>query len=407
MKQATVDLTGTPQELGQRWGQINATDIRAHLAQFLELARTQHQLGEAELVRRAEPYCDMMGELAPHWLIEAQAAAEAAGVEVPLYHAFLAGKYRGLLFHEECTSYAAVGSATADGRPLFHKNRDNVLRPQAFYRKHTIGAGRETIPFLAVGDTSDTGVMMMVNAAGLAGSADQAGREPRPHFRGLMNPYGLRLIAETATTCDEAVEVARAMTASGFYAGGDIVTRWAFTDRNGTAVTVLNTHDQCIVEQRTQDGAIWTVPREGLPELLEGRRGGLTAEDMNEASRLPGVCVPGNCSSMTVAIDPRAPETFTCAWAALGPADRTAYFPLYMASAQTPIPYVNGGVFRYSERPVALEAAATFERSGDASRLAHENAARQALRAGRGDAALAELAAVPLEALAAAQHAFG
>jgi len=407
MNQATADLTGTPDELGRLWGKINAADIRAHLDQFLELAHTQHGLDAEELVRRAEPYCEMMGELAPHWLIEARAAAEAAQVEVPLYHAFLAGKYRGLLFHEECTSYAAVGSATADGRPLFHKNRDNVLRPQSFYRKHTLGAGREVLPFIAVGDTSDMGVMMAVNAAGLAGSADQAGREPRPHFRGLMNPYGLRLIAEQATTCEEAVEIVRSMTRSGFYAGGDIITRWTFADCSGTAMTVFNTHDECTVEQHTVDGAIWTVQREGLAQLLESRRGTLTAADMNEASRLPGVCVPGNCSSMTVAIDPREPQTFTCAWAALGPANRTAYFPLYMARAGTPRAYLDGSVFRYSEGPVLPEAAAAFERADDASRLAHENAARQALREGHGDAAFAELAAVPLESLSAAQRAFG
>ncbi len=395
----SVDLTGSPEAIGTTWGRINGPDIRAHLQQFLELAHSEHGLSEETLVQRSEPYSDMMAELAPHWLVEAHAVARAAGVDVALYGAFLAGKYRGLLFSEECTSYAAVGVASADRRPLFHKNRDNVMRPQAFYRKHTLVPGRELWPFIGTGDTSDTGVMMMVNAAGLAGSADQAGPEPRPRYRGLMNPYGLRLIAETAGNCDEAIQIVRMMNDRGLYAGGKIVTRWTFTDASGTAVTVLNAHDRVSVERLTRVGVLWTVERPGLPELLHSRQGKLTPADMNEASRLPGVCVESNCSCLTASIDPERPELFTCAWAALGPANRTAYFPLYMGQEQTPVAYVDGKVYRYSLGPVTPESAAVFERETDGIRRQAEGAARGALGAGDEASAREHLQRPALEAL--------
>ncbi|MCE5217653.1 hypothetical protein LLH03_11575 [bacterium] len=404
---ATVNLTGTPDELGRLWGEINGPDLRTHLDQFLQVALSEHGLDEEALIRRSGPYCDMVAEWAPHWLVEADAVARAAGLDLALHRAFMAGKYRGLLFCEECTSYAAVGSATLDGRPLLHKNRDNVLRRQAFYRKHTLGLRSEVLPFLGVGDTSDLGVMMMVNAAGLAGSADQAGEEPRPRYRGAMNPYGLRLIAETATTCDGALDLVRRMTEQGFYAGGKIRTRWTFADRLGTAMTVLNTHDEVTVEQRTEKGVVWTVRREGLAELFASHEGKLTPAVFNEASRLPGVCVPSNCSSLTVVIDPENPETFSCAWAALGPANRTAYFPMYMGQTETPLRYLDGSVYDYCRRPVSVQEAATLEQESESYRLQQEAAARKALASGDAARAQACLQAPSLQALESAKKRFG
>jgi len=290
-----------------------------------------------------------------------------------------------LLFHEECTSYAAVGSATADGRPLFHKNRDNRMRRQAFYRKHTVGGscGVAVLPFIAVGDTSDTGVMMMVNAAGLAGSADMGGADLRPRYRGLMNPYGLRLIAEQATTCAEALGLVAEMTARGQYAGGGIATRWTFADRHGRAVVALNTHEAVVIEADTRDGIVQSCPREGLEELLAERRGCLCAADFDAASRLPGVCVRENCSSLTVHIDPARPDLFTCAWAALGRAQDAPYVPLYMGAAETPREYLDGTVYTWSERGLAPRAIARFELHCRAYRVLAEAAARTALSAGR------------------------
>ena len=62
--------------------------------------------------------------------------------------------------------------------------------------------------------------MMMVNEAGLAGSADMGAPEPQPRGRGLMNPWGLRHIAERASTCAEALEIVCEWNDRGWYAGG-------------------------------------------------------------------------------------------------------------------------------------------------------------------------------------------
>lgn len=368
-----VTLTGPPTYLGRLWGEINGADIRAHIAEFFAVAREEHGLSDTVLRDRAQAYEAMVQNLAPHWHEEACAVAEAAGVDAGLYNAFLAGRYRGLLFHEECTSYAAVGGATADGRPLFHKNRDNRMRRQAFYRKEMFGpTGQTCLPYIAVGDTSDTGVMMMVNAAGLAGSADMGGSDPRPHYRGLMNPYGLRLIAEQATNCAQALGLVAEMTARGQYAGGSIATRWTFADRHGRAVVALNTHDELLLEVDTTAGIVQSSPREGLAEFFADRRGRLTPADFNTASRLPGVCAQENCSSLTVLIDPERPDLYTCAWAALGRAQDAPYVPLYMGATATPRAYLDGTVYGWSEQGLTPAEIAARETAWEAIRLRAE-----------------------------------
>lgn len=364
-----VNLTGTATEIGLLWGEINRSDILAHLQEFLRIARDDHALTETVLVKRSQPQARIIELLAPHWQEESLAIASAAGVPHDLYQACLVGKYRKLLFSEDCTSYAAVGSASADGRPLFHKNRDNPARPQTFYRKHTNGL----LPYLSVGDTSDTGCMMMVNAAGLAGSADVAQPEPDPYYRGLMNPYGLRHIAETATTCEEAVEILRMMTDRGWYAGGTWATNWTFADATGRAMVVFNAHKKLEVVADTRDGHVQTAEREGLLDFLASKP--LTLADLNAASRLPGVCVASNCSSLTVVIDPDHPETLTCAWAALGKADETLYAPLYLGAEGTPRDYVDGTLFSYWHRRPEPEWVGEWEKSReDAARQAEQDA---------------------------------
>ncbi|MEI6500431.1 MAG: hypothetical protein WCP21_05310 [Armatimonadota bacterium] len=374
-----ITLTGTPEHLGHLWGEINHVDIVTHVDEFLKLARNHHGLSEATLIERSRRYDEVVGELAPHWHLESEAIARAAGVERDLYHAFLAGKYRGLLFAGDCTSFAAVGSATADGRPLFHKNRDNRMRPQAFYRKATEVFGLDPIPYLAVGDTSDTGVMMMVNAEGLAGSADMAGPDADPYYDGLMNPYGLRHIAETARDCGEALEIVRMMNDRGLYAGADSATNWTFADKHGTAIVIYNSHRRLQVTSRACDGLVLACEREGLRERLETSLGDLTPADCNDASRLPGVLATENCSSLTVQIDPDQPETLTCAWAALGNADRAVYFPLYLGVETLPRAYLDGTLFAYSHRPDSAALIASVEADSELQRVHAEAEARTAL----------------------------
>ncbi len=104
----------------------------------------------------------------------------------------------------------------------------------------------------------------------------------------------------------------------------------------------------------------------------------------------------GNCSSLTVQIDPERPDLFSCAWAALGKADETGYFPLHMGATGTPEAYANGATFAHWQRRVPLAEWQQYEARNEARREETEREARALLATGNTAAArecLAQFAA--------------
>jgi hypothetical protein len=338
-----VSLCGSPGQVGRRFGRLNADDVRQHVDRVVTGWRSRG-LSETEIIRRAEPFRRFMAKFAPAWEDELVRCAEAADIEPELYVAFQAGKYRDLFFVDECTSFLAVGVATEDGAALFHKNRDNVARGQCAYKK-TIFHSSKPAAFHATGDTSDLGVMMMVNAHGLAGSADMGGlAEDRPKGRGVMNPYILRLIAERAERCDDALEIIQQMIRDGWYAGGSRTgTHWLFADRFGCGLRVAqNSHE----EQHTflkDEVAFLARGSTAGAEIVRSRKGRITLADMNAAASHPSICFTTSISAMTVRVDPGDPAGASSVWFAL-PAC-APYVPLFPLAPGVPREILDGGCF--------------------------------------------------------------
>lgn len=326
-----VDLTGDARTVGARFGQLNAPTIRRHMGLMLQEWR-RRGLSERQMIERSQPYRRYAEKFAPHWLEEAEGCAQAAGVCTEHFTAFLAGKYRDLFFVEECTSFFAVGAATADGASLFHKTRDNTAREQTAYIKRIVHSSRPA-GFFATADTSDMGVMMMANDRGLAGSADMRGlKEDRPKGRGVMNPYILRLIAERSERCEEALAIIQEAIRDGWYAGGaKSGTRWTFTDRFGTALSVAqNSHRE--EHQFFRDDVAfswWGETQEA--RAFKNKRGKITYRDMNRTAWSPKMCYPAggspSVSGMTARVDPRHPADLSRVWFAL-PA-WSVYLPVF------------------------------------------------------------------------------
>ncbi len=203
---AMVRLHGTPVEIGRAWGEINKRAIRHDIdVHYLKKAAAAG-ISEDALLERSKAFVQIVQQIAPHWLEEARAVAQAAGVREDLYLAFLGGKPRNLFLHE-CTSYAVAGER-ADGKAIFfHKTRDNADREQAAYILDSSLTGIHK--FIAVCDASAIGCSMMVNDQGLAGAGDYPAHLTRkgdptallpeaakPQYRGMMGGSILRYIAE-------------------------------------------------------------------------------------------------------------------------------------------------------------------------------------------------------------------
>ena len=338
-----VSLVGDARTVGERWGTLNAEDIRRHVSTMLDGWRTRG-LSDKQMVEKSEPFRRFAAKFAPHWLDEIAAIAGAAGVRPERYTAFQAGKYRGLFFVHECTSFLAVGDATADGATLFHKNRDNVAREQSAYYKRIVHPSRPA-GFHSTGDTSDTGLMMMVNDHGVAGSADTGGlREDRPKGDGVMNPHILRLIAERAERVEDALAIIQQTIREARYAGGSTTgTNWLFADRYGTGMRVAqNSHEEkhWVFKDTTAFLARGTTAG---AKLITDKKGRITLRDMNAAAAHPSICFETSISALTVRIDPKEPADLSSVWFAL-PAC-SPYVPVFPAGKAAPRPLVDGTCF--------------------------------------------------------------
>ncbi len=329
------------------WGCINREAIHSDMEAFFLKPAREAGLSPQMLIEGAKRYVEIVAQMAGHWLDEAAAIAEAAGVDERLYLAFGGGVYRNLFLHPECTSYAVQSVSTLDHAIYFHKNRDNVDKAQcAFVMESRVpGVNR----FMANSDASVAACMMMVNEKGLAGSADYPGglvpAAAPPRYRGMMNAQLLRHIAERADDCASALEIIQDVVSHGYYAGGDVnATHWLFVDRRGTILEVSNNAEQVLYRHPTEKVYFSRLTDSSAAQELIKAQEPINFAKFHRVSRDPSICLDTSISGMTVEIDRDHPESLTSAWFAL-PAGSIA-FPLFMGQRATPRCLLDGSAYR-------------------------------------------------------------
>jgi hypothetical protein len=344
----TVNLRGSPAEIGRLWGKINAATIHLDMEQHYLKPAKEAGISIPALIARAEKYAEVCRRFAPHWLAETRAVAEAAGVEPDLYLSFTASVYRGLFLGDECTSYTMSSAFTEDGRIFFHKNRDNTLKKQSVFILDGTASGVNK--FIAVSDASVIACMMMVNDKGLAGSADVGGlKVGDPAFRGLMNTAVLRHIAERAATCGEALQIVQQFVREGYYAGGaKWGTHWLFVDATGTILEISNNSREVTHTFHTQKVYFSRLPGNAAQKSLEQAKGPVDFATFHQASRDASICLTSSIAGMSVEIDRTHPGVLSRAWVSL-PA-KALSFPLFMGGSETPPPLLDGTVFETCNR---------------------------------------------------------
>ncbi len=356
-KQATstaVELSGTPTEVGERWGTVNRQAVRSAVERYLAKAKRE-KLSEATLLRRAQRFWRIARRIAPHWIEETRAIARAAEVDADLYLSFVANSSRGIGFHE-CTSYAVAGKHAQAGGIFFHKNRDNVDREQAAYVLTSSVEGVNK--FIAVSNASTIGCSMMVNDKGLAGSGDYPAHLTRkgdpdallpepaePQFRGMMSGSILRHIAETAADCGQALEIIEEFAERGDYAGGTVNgTHWLFVDRTGTILEVSSNARHVASRIHTQKAYFSRLDGSAAAKTLRAAEEPIDFHRFHNVSRDPSICLASSIAGVTVEIDAEHPQLLTCAWFSL-PA-KSLSFPVFMGTRTTPRCLLNGDLYK-------------------------------------------------------------
>jgi hypothetical protein len=357
-----IRLAGTPEQIGTTWGEINKQVIAQDLeASYLKQAK-EAKISRETLIERSAAALRIIEQIAPHWIEEARAVARAADVPEDLYLAYMDGVVRSRFLGEdpeECTSYAVSRQHTRSGAILFHKTRDNRDVPQSVYIMESFVEGIHK--FIAVSNaTGPLGFSMMVNEKGLAGAGDYPPNrkkdsstlrlEPAPDkYRGIMSGTIMRHIAETASTCDEALAIIERCVDNGWYSGGKVGgTHWLFVDREGTILEVWNNSGHVASKIHTQQAYFSRLNKSPAARRLREAAEPVDFHLFHGVSRDPSICFGSSISGMTVEIDPDDPGRFTTAWIALP--TRAVAFPLMMGQSRTPRCLVDGSAYELGKK---------------------------------------------------------
>ncbi|MFP4058578.1 MAG: C45 family autoproteolytic acyltransferase/hydrolase [Candidatus Brocadiia bacterium] len=259
-----VLLSGSPGELGRAYGELAGEALRQRLGRMRAQA-ARSPWSREELLERGRTFAGFVARTAPEWLDEAAGVAEAARVERADLLA-LNALPRG--FWESgpggCTSAVVAGSASATHDTLLHKNRDEHDEPQDFHVRRS--AGRQV---LASRDVGRLGFAHFHSDRALAGANNTGSEIPADELRecGLACVHLLRLVAERASTCDEAVAVleqAVAKEVAGASGGSRGMIFLLADPRRGAVVEMTSRH---FAVQEVRDAAVVRTNHFLLPQM--------------------------------------------------------------------------------------------------------------------------------------------
>ncbi|MCX7599614.1 MAG: C45 family peptidase [Armatimonadetes bacterium] len=204
----TYNLAGNAYEVGLRVGKLIREALVERLRQQLGPESTWPALLEKHS-QDVAAYRNLLAELAPHWYEEAAGMADGAGLPIDAILLLNANpKALSPAAMENCTAFMVIGAASGCGANLLHKNRDEKPLPQSFFVKHVIGKNR----IMGGVEIGGLGLAQMVNEHGLAGANNTGpliaagGTE-----YGLDDRHVLRLVAEEARNCQEALKVCQSL----------------------------------------------------------------------------------------------------------------------------------------------------------------------------------------------------
>jgi len=194
-----------PREAGRLYGGLAAPFLRDRVTRMWEAAAAS-PWGTAQLDERGERFRAFVERIAPEWLDEAEAIAAAAGVNAA--DLFVLNALPPRFWDRRqggCTSCVVAGAQSATGDSLLHKNRDVINEVQDFHVRR-FADGAQT---LASRDVGSLGFAHFHSDRALAGANNTGSHIAPDELRdcGLTCTHLLRLVAERAGSCDQAVAV--------------------------------------------------------------------------------------------------------------------------------------------------------------------------------------------------------
>ncbi len=200
MDSSVVALSPEPREAGLVYGRLAGGFIRERLGRMWDVVRTGGA-SQGEVEERGREFRRIAQRIAPEWLDEAQGIAEGAGVEADDL-LILNALPTDFWPTPGCTTLVATGSCSAEGATLLHKNRDLRNEVQTFEVRR-LADGQ----VFASREVGSLGYGHFHSDRALAGANNTGSPIPERELRpcGLTCAHLLRLVAERAGSCDEAL----------------------------------------------------------------------------------------------------------------------------------------------------------------------------------------------------------
>ncbi len=219
MSQETIALPPEPREAGKVHGELAGRFIRDRIARMWRIAQ-RSGWSEGQMADRGREFRRNVERIAPEWLDEAEGIAAAADVQ-PDHLLILNALPSDFWPAQGCTTILVTGSRSASGATLLHKNRDLRNEVQTF-EVRKVGEGQ----LFASRQVGSLGIGHFHSDRALAGANNTgshiADAEVRPC--GLTCAHLLRLMAERASNCEQALAILEDAVAEGV-AGGSGGTR--------------------------------------------------------------------------------------------------------------------------------------------------------------------------------------
>jgi len=341
-----VWFEGEAQEVGRALAEVAGEAILRAVGRWVR--------GGAEVVGAFVKACEAV---APHWLEELEGVARALDIrieELLLVNASPHSSPEG-----GCTSFALAPDMTATGAPILHKNRDFREEEQIAYFKRVEGFKR----FLGSASAWDVGTAHFLNESGLAGACNTGSPVKEVKEGGLTDRHLMRLVAEVASSCDDALSIVE-----------EVVGRGLVCTEGGRGLILLLADPREVAVVEVGGGRVaWRKVSEGfvvrsnhfiLPEMGEVVASEPEEETRRRLAAVQGELAPGGppweerkvfslargqevCRATTVSafthlISPRLPEVLSVAWVSLGPPSLSSFVPVPICSRGVPKDWASG-----------------------------------------------------------------
>jgi len=223
----SVGLAGKAEDVGFEYGCILGERARSAVRTFEKTCRERGYDPDI-LARKRLRFEEIVSGLAPWWIEEYRGFARAIDVDEERFSTYQAVRDVSPGFLTGCTSYIVRSSDSM----LIHKNRDFTVGPQSLFVKQIEG----TYGYIGSVEAGNTGTAYFLNEKGLCCVSNTGSPTNDLAPAGITEHLVMRLLAETCSDCDEALDMIRSVVSDGIFTSASFGVIFLIADRESAMV---------------------------------------------------------------------------------------------------------------------------------------------------------------------------